>query len=63
MTKNQVRILALFGYALIPLVCIFMSIQTGNYTLSEKWGYSGLLVIIFGIVLALAEALISDMFR
>lgn len=41
------------------LSCALMAIQTGSYSLSEKWGWSGFALSFYGIVTLVIQGIIS----
>lgn len=49
MTIKLVRLLAIL-FQTTTLVCALMAIQTGSYSLSEKWGWSGFAISAYGIM-------------
>jgi hypothetical protein len=54
----KIRTVAFVG-PLVTLACTLMSIQTGNYSTSEKWGYSGLTWAGFLLMQGLVELVTS----
>ena len=55
MTRVKVASTGLFCSGLITLICALMAIYTGNYSLSEKWGWSGFTFSCFCAVQALLQ--------
>lgn len=61
MTISKIRLLSLLTSS-VTLICTLMAIQTGSYSLSEKWAWSGIAVGLFGFANAIVQAFISDVY-